>query len=90
MSEWAEYAIVQALSGNLSGNELTRNSSGNTRLQSSQFAETLWTDPGLKSGISVRELSSTLKKKKKKRRREMNCQTFSQIVAREEKAITRR
>ena len=34
--------------------------------QSSQLAEPLWNDPGLKSGISVRELISTLKKKKKK------------------------
>ena len=50
--------------GNLSGNELTRNSSGNTRSQSSQLAEPLWTDPGLKSGISVRELISTVKRKK--------------------------
>ena len=33
------------------GNELTRNSSGNTRSQSSQLAEPLWTDPGVKSGI---------------------------------------
>ena len=30
--------------------------------QSSQLAEPLWTDPSLKSGISVRELISTLKK----------------------------
>ena len=30
-SEWAEYAAVQAQCGNLSGNELTRNSSGNNR-----------------------------------------------------------
>ena len=30
-----------------------------------QLAEPLWTDSGLKSGISVRELISTLKKKKK-------------------------
>ena len=52
--------------GNLSGNELTRNSSGNIRSQSSQLAESLWTDPGLKSGIIVRELISTFKKKKKK------------------------
>ena len=52
--------------GNLSGNELTRNSSGNTRQQSSKLAEPLWTDPGAKSGISVRELISTKKKKKKK------------------------
>ena len=63
-SEWADYAAVQALSGNLTGNELTRKSSGNTRSQSSQVAEPLWTDPGLKSGISVRELISTKKKKK--------------------------
>ena len=51
--------------GILSGNELTHNSSGNTWSQSSQLAGPLWTDPGLKSGISVRELSSTKKKKKK-------------------------
>ena len=62
-SEWADYAAVQALFGNLSGNELTRNSSGKTRSQSSQLAEPLWTDSGLKSGISVLELISTLKKK---------------------------
>ena len=59
-SEWADYAAVQALYGNLSGNELTRNSSGNIRSQSSKFAEPLWTDPGLKSGISVLELISAL------------------------------
>ena len=47
----------------LSGNELTRNSSVNTRSQSSQLAEPPRTDPGLKSGISVRELISTLKKR---------------------------
>ena len=35
------------------------------RSQSSQLAEQLWTDPGVKSEISVRELISTLKKKKK-------------------------
>ena len=64
-SEWADYVAVQAQCGNLSGNELTRNSSGNTRSQSSQLAEPLWTDPGLKSGISVRELISIKKKRKK-------------------------
>ena len=58
-SEWADYAAVQALCGNLSGNELARNSSGNTQSLSSQLAELLWTDPGVKSGISVRELIST-------------------------------
>ena len=33
--------------------------------QSSQPGEPLWTDPGIKSGISVREQISTLKKTKK-------------------------
>ena len=65
--------------GSYQENELTRNSPGNIRSQSSQLAEPLWTDPGLKSGISMRELISTLKKKKK-RRRELYCQTFSQIT----------
>ena len=44
--EWADYATVQAYCGNLSGNEFTCNSSGNTWSQSSQLAEPLWTDPG--------------------------------------------
>ena len=61
-SEWADDAAVQAECGNVSGKELTRNSSGNTRSQSSQLSESLWTDSGLKSGISLRELISTLKK----------------------------
>ena len=61
-SEWADYAAVHAQCGNLSRNELTRNSSGNTRSQWSQLAEPLWTEPGLTSEISVRELISTLKK----------------------------
>ena len=58
-SEWADYAAVQAECGNLSGNEFKRNSSGNTRSQSSKLAEPLWTDRGLKSGTSLRELIST-------------------------------
>ena len=37
---------------------------GNIRLQSSQLLELLRTDPGIKCGISVHELISTLKKKK--------------------------
>ena len=40
--------------------------SGNIQSQSSQPAEPLWTDPGMESGISVRELISTSKKKRKK------------------------
>ena len=38
--------------------------SGNTWPQSSHLAEPLWTDPGLKSGICVHKLISTLKKKR--------------------------
>ena len=73
-SEWADYAAVQIECGNLSGNELTRNSSENTRSLSSQLAEPLWTDPGLKNGISVREPISTLKKiiKKAQARNELS------------------
>ena len=50
--------------GSYPQNELTRNLSGNIRLQSSQLADPLWTDPGIKSEISVRELISASKKKK--------------------------
>ena len=42
--------------------------SGNTWLQSSQLAEPLGTDPGLRSGISVHELISTSKKRKEKKK----------------------
>ena len=52
-SELADYAAIQAECGNLSRKELTRKSSGNTRSRSSQLAEPLWTDSGLKSGISL-------------------------------------
>ena len=50
--------------GTYLGNELTRKSPGNTWPQSSQLAETLWTDPGLSNGIVVRELIFNQKKKK--------------------------
>ena len=43
----------------------TRNLLGNIRPQSSQLAEPLWTDPGIKSGISAREPISTSKTKTK-------------------------
>ena len=46
----------------LSENEFMRNSSGNTQSQSSKPVKSLWTDPGLKSGINVHKLISTLKK----------------------------
>ena len=45
--------------GNLSENVLTCNLSRNVWSQSSQLAGPLWTDPGLKSGISVHELIFT-------------------------------
>ena len=51
----------------LSGNVLTCNLSGKIRPQSSQIAESLWTDPGIKSGINVCDLVSTSKKKKKEK-----------------------
>ena len=54
-SEWADYAAVRAQRGNLTGKELIRNLSGNIRPQSSLLAEPLRTDPGIKSGISVRK-----------------------------------
>ena len=38
--------------------------SGNTQSQSSQLAKPLWTDPGLKSAISLRKQISTSWKKK--------------------------
>ena len=44
----------------------SRNLSGNIRPQSSQPAEPLWIDPGIKSGIILRELISTSKRKTKK------------------------
>ena len=65
-SVWADYAAVQAECGSLLGIEFTRNSSSNTRSQSSQLAEPLWTDPGLESVIRVRELISITKTKQKK------------------------
>ena len=78
-SEWADYAAVQAEYENLSGSELTRNLSGNTRPQSSQPAKPLWTNSGLKSEIDLRVLISTLKRIRQKRcRREMNDRTLSQ------------
>ena len=88
-SEWADYA-VQVECGYLSGNELTRNSPGNNiRSQSSQLTEPLWTDPGLRSGISVRELISTLKKKLKKAQAGNELSNIlPKILAREEKAST--
>ena len=57
--ERADYTTVQVWCRNLSGNELTRNLSGNIWPLSPQLAEPLWTDPCINSGISVRELVYT-------------------------------
>ena len=45
--------------GTYQGNEPTCNLLWHIQPQLSQLSEQLWTDPGLKSGISVRELIST-------------------------------
>ena len=72
------------------GNELTRNSSGNISPMSSQLAEPLWTDPGVKCGICVRELISTPQKNKKQKNagREHMVEHSPQILASKEKATT--
>ena len=61
--------------------------SGNTHPQIPQFDEPLWTDPGLKSKISVCDLISTTKKKKN-HRQGMNCRTFSKNLHTRKKATT--
>ena len=86
-SEWADYTAVQADCGNLSGNKLTRISSGNTRPQSSQLTEPLWSDPGLKSGINVAQANLHLKKKKMQVGNELS-NILPKILAPEEKAAT--
>ena len=80
--------------GNISGNELTRNLSWNILPQSSQFAEPLRLDPGIKSGISVYELISTIltatppPPKKKKHRHGSNGRTFPKNPRTREKKAT--
>ena len=79
--EWADYATVQAQCGNLSGNKLTCNSSRSTQSQSSQLTEPLWTDPGLKSGISVHKQISTLIERKKSAGGEGSSEHSPKILA---------
>ena len=55
------------IGGTYQESELTRNSSGNTRLQLSQLAEPLWSDPVLMSGISLPEQIATLNNNKQKK-----------------------
>ena len=56
--------------------------------QSSQLAEPLWTDPGIKSGTSVRELKSPPPKKKEGMRRWGVNDHFPKILTSEEKTTT--
>ena len=72
--------------GTYSGNELTRNSSGNTQPQSSQQAEPLWTDPGVNIGISVRELIPTFLKKEKKKKKKQAGNEWSNILPKSSQA----
>ena len=69
-SEWTDYAAVQAWCGNLSRNQLACNLLGNVWPQLSQLTEPLSIDSGIKSGISMWELISTLKKEKKQKCRQ--------------------
>ena len=90
-SEWTDYTVVQAQCGNLSENELTLNLSGNLQPQSSQLAEPLWTDPGVKIGISVRKLVSPAPPPKKKSiGGEWVVENCNKIFASKKKATTTR
>ena len=51
--------------GTFKGDELARNSSRKIRSQSFQLALPLWTGPGMKSGIGVRDLIYISRPKKK-------------------------
>ena len=73
-SEWADYASVQAECGNVSANELTLNSSGNTASQLSHLPERLCRKSGL---ISMRKLMSTLNRRNS-RMLGINCRTSSE------------
>ena len=68
LTQWSQSGLTMPLSrhsvGTYQENKFAHNSSTNTHRQSSQLAKPLWTDPGLKSAISMRDLISTLKKKK--------------------------
>ena len=58
--------------------EMTHATRQRTRPQSSRLTGPLWTDPGLKTGISVRDLIST-KKKKKKRKEKKEMQAGNEL-----------
>ena len=84
---WSELCHCPGLVWEPIWKQLTQNLSGDIQPQSSQLAEALWTDPDIKSGISVCELISTLKKKKKSQRQGM-VKHSPKILVSEEKATT--
>ena len=65
-SEWVDYALHAGIVWK-PNREISPHATHQVTLktQSSQLAEPLWTNPGLKSSIGVHDLISTLKKKKK-------------------------
>ena len=73
-SEWADYALQAEC--------------GNARPQSSHLAEPLWNDPGIKSGISVRELISTLEEEEKSAGGKWMVEHIPRFLANEENATT--
>ena len=56
------------------------------REHSSQLTEPLWTDPGIKTGSSVRELISTLKKRKKEKKEAQAGNKYSNILPKSSQA----
>ena len=70
------------------GNEVTRNSSGNTLPQSSQLAEPLWTDPWPEewSWCARADLHLKNKRKKKTEGGEFFVEIYPQILVYEEKS----
>ena len=87
LTQWRQSGITMLSMhsvGTYQGNECTCMWSGNTCSQLFQITEPLWTDPGLKSGISMHELITTLKKKC---RQGIICSIVSQIHACKERGI---
>ena len=72
----------------LSGNKLSCELYGNAVPQSSQLTEPLWTDPGLKNGMSMYELMSSKRKEKKGANREWFIKPLYKILACEENTTT--
>ena len=89
-SEWVDYVVVHAYWWNLSGNELTLSLSGNIQPQSSQLAEPLWTDPGIKSGTSVCEPISTSKNNNNNKNKAQTRNKWSNILGKSSQARKKR